>query len=76
MKESSRPEHLGDERTPVITDAEQERTPADPDSNSGVSGIAARYPLWLIVGAVVLFALVALYLGLGFFPGSSTGPQQ
>jgi hypothetical protein len=75
MNESPRPDQLDqEERTPVSTEAEQAPTPADPASDPGVSGTASRYPLWLIVGAVVLFALVALYLALGFFPGASTGP--
>ena len=62
MTESPRPSDVGDERTPVATEAEQSSTPPDPASESGATGAVARYPIWLIVGAVVIFALVALYL--------------
>jgi hypothetical protein len=32
------------------------------DHDSGVKATAARYPLWLIIGGFVIFALVVLFL--------------
>ena len=62
MQGSPRPDDLGDERTPVATDAEQQRTAPDPRSEPGVRGAIARYPLWLIVGSVVVIGLILIYL--------------
>lgn len=62
MNEAPRPSELGDERTPVATEAEQSPTPADPASEPGPRGTIARYPMWLIIGAVIVFALAAIYL--------------
>jgi type VI protein secretion system component VasF len=62
MYESPRPDQVGDERTPLATEPEQSRSPADPRSESGAAGVAARYPLWLIVGGFIIFALVLLYI--------------
>lgn len=62
MYESPRPDDVGDERTPVATEPEQRSTPPDPRSDPGAPGVARRYPLWLIVGAFVIFALVLLYI--------------
>lgn len=60
--ESPRPEELGDQRTPVAPEPDDRPAAADPRSEPGVKGTAARFPYWLIVGAFVIFALVALYL--------------
>lgn len=71
MQESPRPEDIGDQRTPVSPE-EEEDTPsaADPRSEPGAPGVAARMPLWLIVGGFVIFALVALYLAWLLMPPS------
>jgi hypothetical protein len=70
MHETPRPDELGDERTPVATEAEQRPTAADPRSEPGITGTAARYPLWLIVGAVVIIGLIAVYLAWLVAPGA------
>lgn len=65
MRESPRPEDVGDERTPVATEDEMmpdDRGAADPRSEPGLTGSEARFPYWLIIGAVVIIALVAIYL--------------
>ena len=68
MHESPRPEDLGDQRTPVAPEPVDEPAAVDPRSEPGARGAAARVPYWLIVGAVILVAIVVLYLAWTFFP--------
>jgi hypothetical protein len=68
MQESPRPDDLGDQRTPVGPEPADEPSAADPRSEPGAAGAAARVPYWLVVIAVVVIALVALYLAGIVFP--------
>ena len=68
MQESPRPEDIGDQRTPVATEEPDRQSAVDPGSEPGPAAGASRLPLWLIVGAVVIFALLALYLAGTFSP--------
>ncbi|HWH36663.1 MAG TPA: hypothetical protein VNT28_02675 [Candidatus Limnocylindrales bacterium] len=61
MSEAPRPEDLGDQRTPVAPEPPEDgRSIADPRSDEGVSGAAARFPYWFVVIGVVLVAAVVL----------------
>jgi hypothetical protein len=62
MQESPRPEDLDDQRTPVAPEPPDRPSAADPRSEPGLRGTVARLPYWFIVVAVIIFALIALYL--------------
>jgi hypothetical protein len=62
MSQEPRSDDLRHEPGPAGANANHEFTGRDGDGDSGAAGTVARYPLWLIIGAVVVFALVALYL--------------
>jgi hypothetical protein len=63
MEESPRPDDLGDQRTPVGPEPEDERAEAaDPRSEPGLRGALARVPYWFVVAAVIVAALILLYL--------------
>ena len=62
MRESPRPDDLGDQRTRLDAPAEDSGSKADPGSEPGLAGAAAGYPLWVIFGGVLLLALIAIYL--------------
>jgi hypothetical protein len=68
MRESPRPEDLGEQRTPVAPEPADESSSADPRSEPGVTGAAARVPYWFIVIAVIVVALIALYFAGIIFP--------
>lgn len=69
MTESPRPDQLGDQRTPIAPEPDEERpAAADPRSDPGAGGAAARVPYWFVVIAVVVVALIALYLAGIVFP--------
>ncbi len=68
MYESPRPEDLGDQRTPVAPEPDDGDATVDPRSEPGVGGTVARLPYWFIVGGVILFAAVILYLAWAVFP--------
>lgn len=69
MTESPRPEDLGEQRTPVAPEpVEDERSAADPRSESGPRGAVAKFPYWLVVFGVVLAAVVVLTLVWLVFP--------
>lgn len=69
MHESPRPRDLGEQATPVAPEPEDERAQADPRSDPGARGAAARVPYWLIVGIFLIFAVVLLYFAGVIFPG-------
>jgi len=61
MRESPRPEDLGEQRTPIAPEpAEGDRSAADPHSEPGPRGVLARYPYWIFVLVVVIVAVIAL----------------
>lgn len=62
MYESPRPEDLGEQRTRVDAQAEVSTSAPDPRSEPGPAGVAGRFPVWVIVGGVVVIVLIALYL--------------
>ncbi|MDP8904335.1 MAG: hypothetical protein M3N29_03305 [Chloroflexota bacterium] len=63
MRESPRPDDIGEQRTPVAPEPpETQRSAADPRSDPGPRGLLARYPYWFVVVAVIVFALILLYL--------------
>jgi len=73
MVESPRPEDLGEQRTPVGPEpAETRMSAADPTSEPGPRGVAARYPYAIIVivfaiaGALAALSML-LYYALIFF---------
>ena len=70
MDESPRPQDLGEQRTPIgpEPDDDEGRSAVDPRSEPGVRGTVASLPYWVIVLAVILVALVALYLAWLAFP--------
>lgn len=69
MQESPRPDDLGEQRTAVGPEPSDEHpSSADPRSEPGASGTVARVPYWFIVLAVVIVALIALYLAGFVFP--------
>ena len=69
MVESPRPDDLGEQRTPLDPEPpDDERSTADPRSEPGSAGAAARYPYAIIAIAFVLFALIALYLAWNVVP--------
>ncbi|HUG47307.1 MAG TPA: hypothetical protein VMP67_02730 [Candidatus Limnocylindria bacterium] len=68
MNEAPRPQDLGEQRTPVGPEPEDDTATADPRSEPGAKGAAARLPYWLVVGAVLLFAIIALYFAGIMFP--------
>lgn len=47
---------------------EHESTPVDPRSEPGAKGAVASVPYWIIVTAVILVAVVVLYLAWVSFP--------
>jgi hypothetical protein len=68
MHESPRPEDLGEQRTPVAPEPEDRPAAVDPRSETGPRGGLAKVPYWVIVGAVIVVAAVALYLAWTVFP--------
>jgi hypothetical protein len=63
MRESPRPEDLGEQRTPVAPEpAETERSAVEPRSEEGLRGMAARWPYWIIVGSIIVAAFIVLYV--------------
>jgi len=68
MTESPRPEDLGEQRTAVAPEPADDSPTADPRSEPGRRGGLARVPYWLIVGAVLIVAIVALYFAGVIFP--------
>lgn len=69
MHEAPRPDELGEQRTPVAPEPEEDApSAADPRSDPGVRGTAARFPYWLIVATVIVGALILLYLAWTIFP--------
>lgn len=68
MHESQRPEDLGDRRTAIATEPDDDAAAADPRSEPGARGTVARLPYWFIVGAVALAAAAILYLAWTAFP--------
>jgi hypothetical protein len=61
MDETPRPVEQRGDTTAVPDAVEARRVDADRDEPAAAR-TAAKYPLWLIIGGFVLFALVALYL--------------
>lgn len=68
MHEAPRPEDLGEQRTPIAPEPEDEPSAVDPRSEPGARGALARLPYWFIVAAVIVLALLALYLVWTVFP--------
>jgi hypothetical protein len=69
MTDSPRPDDLGEQRTPVAPEPnDDDQSAADPRSEPGARGAVARVPYWLIVGAVLLVAVLALYFAGAIFP--------
>jgi hypothetical protein len=69
MTEAPRPDDLGDQRTPVAPEPnEDRRSAADPRSESGIQGAAANFPYWFVVIGVVFAAVIALTLVWVVFP--------
>jgi hypothetical protein len=68
MHEAPRPDELGEQRTPVAPEPKDEPGATDPRSEPGARGAVAKVPYWFIVGAVIVVAVVALYLAWTFFP--------
>ena len=64
MDDSPRPQDVGDQRTPVGPEPEYDEagSATDPRDQPGIRGTVANLPYWVIVLAVILVALVALYL--------------
>jgi hypothetical protein len=68
MQESPRPDDLGEQRTPVGPEPPDRTAAADPRSEPGWRGSVARMPYWFIVLAVIVIAVIALYLAGVIFP--------
>ena len=68
MDETPRPEDLGEQRTPVAPEPADRPGAVDPRSEPGAKGAVAKMPYWVIVGAVILTAVVVLFLASAHFP--------
>ena len=69
MKESPRPEDLGEQRTPVGPEEDGgDEAAVDPRSEPGPRGTLARLPYWFIVGAIIVAAIVFLLVSGAVFP--------